>query len=69
MQNNRNHRSFRKIQNAIPFEAMGFIDAGRALIRDFDSVPSDPSSDCQVIDAWAQRLGLADWYRWAPFSA
>ena len=53
---------------SIPFEAMGFIDAGRALIRDFDSVPSDPISDCQLIDAWAQRLGVADWYRWAPFS-
>jgi hypothetical protein len=54
---------------SIPFEAMGLIDVGRALLRDFDSVPPDPSSDRQLIDAWARQLGLSDWYRWAPFSA
>lgn len=55
--------------NVIPFEAMGFVEEGRVLLREFDSIPSDPTSDRQLIDTWAQRMGLSDWYRWKPFSA
>ena len=54
---------------SIPFEAMGFLDEGRTLIRSFDNVPATPASDRDLVDAWAAQMGVSDWYRWAPYSA
>lgn len=52
---------------AVPFEAMGFGQGGRELLRLYDDTPNDPMQDRTLIDAWAGHVGLAGWYRWTPY--
>lgn len=51
---------------SIPFEAAGAISDGNALLALFDAIPDDPMQDRQLMDSWAQHLGMSDWYRWIP---
>lgn len=52
---------------SVPFDALGLSSGGRSLLRLYDELPRDPSSDRQLVDAWAQQIGLSDWYRWTPY--
>lgn len=52
---------------SVPFDAMGFNDGGRELLRLYDEILSDPSQDRQLVDAWSSRLGVSEWYRWIPY--
>lgn len=56
------------IQGAtIPYEAAGALDTGRDLLKILDTIPADAVHDRGLVDAWAERLGMADWYRWQPY--
>lgn len=49
---------------SIPFEAAGALADGKILLTLFDTIPDDPSHDRQLVDAWAEELGMAGWYKW-----
>jgi hypothetical protein len=52
---------------AIPYRAMGLTDEGQHLLAILDEVPPEPVHDRQLIDRWADALGMRGWYRWAPY--
>jgi len=51
---------------SIPFAAAGALPDGKALLGLFDTIEYEPANDRQLIDAWANHLGMAEWYRWIP---
>jgi len=56
-------------QLALPFKAAGFYQAGQELLAIWESMPDVPENDRALIDAWAEKLGIAGWYQWVPYSA
>jgi hypothetical protein len=52
---------------AIPYRATGVAAHGRELLAIFDNAPSGPEHDCDLVDAWAQAIGMTGWYRWTPY--
>ena len=52
---------------AIPFEAAGAIEHGRALLRIWDETPADARHDCELVDRWAKACGMSNWYHWIPY--
>ncbi len=52
-------------QVVIPYRAAGFEKVGNALLECWDRIPSGPEADDALVDAWANLLGMADWYRWS----
>jgi hypothetical protein len=56
-------------QLALPFKAAGYFQAGQELLAIWESTPDVPENDRAIIDAWAERLGIAGWYQWVPYSA
>lgn len=51
-------------QISLPYEATGHLVRGMKLLDTFNRIPTDPSQDTALIDAWADALGMRDWYRW-----
>ena len=51
----------------IPYEAAGALEVGRDLLAIFDATPADPGHDCELVDKWAQRLGMNNWYSWQQY--
>lgn len=51
-------------QLVIPYRAAGYEKVGTAVLEVWDRTPSGPESDDQLVDAWAELLGMADWYQW-----
>ncbi|HNX49478.1 MAG TPA: hypothetical protein PKL08_04895, partial [Thermoanaerobaculaceae bacterium] len=56
-------------QFEIPYAASGFKELGEALLRIFDDLPAEPSSDCTLVDRWAREIGLDGKYTWVPLPA
>lgn len=56
-------------QLALPFKAAGYLQAGQELLAMWEATPDVPENDGSIVDAWAEKLGVADWYRWVPYSA
>lgn len=56
-------------QLALPFKAAGFLQTGQELLAIWESTPDLAENDRALIDAWADKLGLAGWYQWLPYSA
>jgi hypothetical protein len=52
---------------AIPFEAVGAVTDGKTLLNLFDAIPDGSAHDRQLVDAWAERLGMTSWYEWVPY--
>jgi len=52
---------------ANPYRLHGFESAGNELARIFASVPSDPAHDYELVDEWAQVLGIRNWYIWVRY--
>lgn len=50
----------------VPYRSVGFEQRGRALLDLWDGIPPNASHDRQLVDAWAEDLGVSDWYRWVP---
>lgn len=51
----------------IPYSAAGLLDYGQELLAIWQDVPADAAHDCELVDRWAQQLGMTDWYRWVPY--
>lgn len=56
-------------QLALPFKAAGYLQAGQELLAIWESTPDVAENDRVIIDAWAEKLGIAGWYQWVPYSA
>jgi len=54
---------------ALPYKAAGFLKAGEELLGILDEISDAPSTDRDLVDAWADRLSLLDWYKWVPYDA
>jgi hypothetical protein len=52
---------------AIPFEAVGALTQGDALLQIWDAVPADAQHDRELVDAWAETCGMAGWFHWIPY--
>jgi hypothetical protein len=59
-------RSLSLPQLVIPYRAAGYEKIGIGLLEEWDRIPSGPESDDDLVDAWANPLGMADWYQWMP---
>ena len=62
-------RLLRMTQYQVPYAASGFKGFCEALMRIFDEMPADPSSDRALVDRWAKEIGLDGKYKWAPLPA
>jgi hypothetical protein len=51
----------------VPYKAAGLIKAGEELLAVLDEISDAPARDRDLIDAWASRLSLTDWYKWVPY--
>ena len=52
---------------AIPYEAAGVFAQGQELLSVWDEIPVDAKHDCQLVDSWAARIGMSNWYTWIPY--
>lgn len=52
-----------------PYRLAGFESQGIELLKIYEGIPGDPANDCELIDAWAEYLGIRDWYTWLPYQA
>ncbi len=51
-------------QIALPYVVSGYAERGKKLLSIWNDVSPDPSADLTLIDAWADALGLRNWYKW-----
>jgi hypothetical protein len=56
-------------QLALPFKAAGYLHSGQELLASWESTPDGAENDRSIIDDWADKLGIAGWYQWMPYSA
>lgn len=52
---------------AIPYEAAGVLAQGQELLSVWDELPADPKHDCRLVDSWAAKVGMSNWYTWIPY--
>lgn len=52
---------------AVPFEATGLLTLGKGLMRVWEEVPADAAHDRELVDRWAETLGMTGWYDWIPY--
>jgi hypothetical protein len=52
-----------------PYRLAGFESQGIELLKIYEGIPGEPANDCELIDAWAEHLGIRDWYTWLPYQA
>jgi hypothetical protein len=50
-----------------PYKVAGFLDTGLTLLKISGRIPDEPAFDVELVDAWAQELGLKGWYRTIPY--
>lgn len=60
-------RLLKRATYAIPYRAAGVLESGKELLTVSDSISTNRSHDCELVDAWARSIGMNGWYRWAPF--
>ena len=53
---------------SIPYQASGLLESGKTLMSILRKTPESPESDCALVDAWAEFIGLRDLYAWQPFT-
>jgi hypothetical protein len=52
---------------AIPYRAAGALDLGAELLAIVDRVPAGAAHDRELVDAWADAMGMNGWYAWIPY--
>ncbi len=52
---------------AIPYRAAGVLESGKELLALSDAISTNRSHDRELVDAWANAIGMKGWYRWATF--
>ena len=55
-------RLYEEPQLSLPYKATGQLESGLQLLSLLDAVPSDAAHDRQLIDRWAESLGINNWY-------
>jgi hypothetical protein len=56
-------------QLSLPFKATGYLDPGLDLLTIWQSTPDVAENDRGIVDQWAEKLGIANWYQWTPYLA
>lgn len=56
-------------QLALPFKAAGYLQVGQELLAIWESTPDVAENDRAIVDGWAEKLGIAGWHQWVPYSA
>ena len=56
-------------QLALAFKSAGYHQSGQELLAIWESTPDLAENDRAIIDAWADKLGIAGWHQWMPYSA
>jgi hypothetical protein len=56
-------------QLALPFKSTGYFQTGQELLAIWKAAPEAAENDRAIIDAWADKLGIAGWYQWVAYSA
>jgi hypothetical protein len=51
---------------SIPYSVLGADKIGRSLLAQLDEIPDEPARDRDLIDGWAQLLGLTGYYHFKP---
>jgi len=49
---------------AIPYQAAGFETLAKELIAITRAEPATADPDREIVDSWAEKLGLSRWYAW-----
>jgi hypothetical protein len=52
---------------SIPYSASGLGIAGENLMKLWRKTPEKSNHDCELIDGWAELIGIKDWYTWQPY--
>lgn len=52
---------------SIPYRAAGVLEPGKELLRISDAIGADRGHDRELVDAWAQCIGMTGWHRWIPY--
>jgi hypothetical protein len=52
---------------SVPSKAAGLIKTGEELLGLLVEISDAPAADRDLVDAWASRLSLTDWYKWVPY--
>jgi hypothetical protein len=60
---------FNQPQLTLPFKSTGYYQTGQDLLAVWKSTPEAAENDRAIIDAWAEKLGIAGWHQWVPYSA
>ncbi len=52
---------------AAPYRFAGYEKDGQALLKIWHELPDDPLKDKELVDTWADYLGLRNWYTWIAY--
>jgi len=50
-----------------PYRLERFEMAGNELLKIFESVLNDPEHDYELVNQWAEILGIRGWYSWVKY--
>lgn len=51
----------------VPYEAMGLVNHGRELLQIWDETSTAATSDCELVNRWANASGMTGWCDWIPY--
>lgn len=54
-------------QLILPYRSAGFEEKGKRLIKIFKKLSDTPQNDRELVDAWADELGVGKWHDWVPY--
>ena len=52
-----------------PYRLAGYETGGRELLRVSESTLGDPAHDYELVEGWADVLGLHGWFTWVKYKA
>lgn len=53
--------------HSIPYRAAGALDLGAKLLAIVDRITPGATHDRELVDTWADAIGMNGWYRWIPY--
>jgi hypothetical protein len=53
----------------VPYKTSANLAGGEGLLKLWDEIPDDPTTDKELIQAWGDHLKLGGWYEVVPFDA
>ena len=61
-------RRLNQPQAVLPFKSAGYLHSGEILLDIWENTPDDAANDRLIVDQWAEKLGIAGWQQWVPYS-